>query len=59
MQPYRRPLIIAILAVLVFTATQIAIPMIISYAIDTGLTADIAGQSALRTAAATFGPAAD
>lgn len=55
--PYRRQLIISILAVLLFTATQIAIPLIISYAIDNGLTADAAGQTALRTAMIAFGVA--
>ncbi|UWQ95168.1 ABC transporter ATP-binding protein/permease [Rhodobacteraceae bacterium M385] len=53
-RPYRRQIIIAVLAVLVFTATQIAIPLIISYGIDNGLTADLAGQSALRTAMIAF-----
>ncbi len=53
-EPYRRQLVIAIIAVLVFTGTQIAIPLIISYAIDNGLTADLAGQTALRTAMIAF-----
>ena len=53
-RPYRRQLIISILAVLVFTATQIAIPLIISYAIDNGLTGDAAGGTALRAAVIAF-----
>lgn len=53
-KPYRRQLIISIIAVLVFTGTQIAIPLIISYAIDNGLTADAAGQTALRMAMLAF-----
>jgi ATP-binding cassette subfamily B protein len=53
-RPYRRQLIISIVAVLLFTATQITIPLIISYTIDNGLTADAAGQTALRTAMIAF-----
>lgn len=53
-EPYRRQLIISIVAVLVFTGTQIAIPLIISTAIDNGLTNDVAGQTALRTAMIAF-----
>ena len=52
--PYKRQLMISIIAVLVFTGTQIAIPLIISYAIDNGLTAGTAGQSALRGAMIAF-----
>ena len=53
-RPYKRLLFISIIAVLVFTGTQLAIPLIISYAIDNGLTADAAGQTALRTAMIAF-----
>ncbi|WP_372920913.1 ABC transporter ATP-binding protein [Roseovarius sp.] len=53
-RPYRRQLVISVIAVLVFTATQIAIPLIISYAIDNGLTADAAGHAALRAAIFAF-----
>ena len=53
-RPYRRQLIISIVAVLVFTATQITIPLIISYAIDNGLVAGPEGQAALRTAMIAF-----
>lgn len=53
-RPYKIKLIVALIAVLVFTATQIAIPLIISYAIDNGLSHDAAGQSALRFAIIAF-----
>ena len=54
-RPYRRQLIISVIAVLIFTATQIAIPLIISYAIDNGLLAGPDGQAAMRTAMMAFG----
>ncbi|MFT6273609.1 MAG: ATP-binding cassette subfamily B protein [Dinoroseobacter sp.] len=53
-RPYRRQLIIAIIAVLVFTATQLSIPLIIRHAIDNGLTGDAAGRTALGMAMAAF-----
>lgn len=53
-KPYRPQLVLSIIAVLVFTGTQIAIPLIISYAIDNGLTPDAAGRTALRTAMIAF-----
>jgi ATP-binding cassette subfamily B multidrug efflux pump len=53
-KPYRKQLIISIIAVLVFTSTQLIIPLIISSAIDNGLTADAAGQAALRTSIIAF-----
>jgi len=46
-RPYRRELAIAIAAVLVFTGTQLAIPLIIGRAIDSGLSGDAAGRAAL------------
>ena len=46
-RPYRRELVISVLAVLVFTATQLAIPLIIGLAIDSGLSGDAAGRAAL------------
>ena len=46
-RPYRRELVIAVIAVLVFTATQLAIPLIIGRAIDSGLSGDAAGRAAL------------
>ena len=36
-RPYRRQMAIAVAAVLVFTATQVAIPLIIRFAIDHGM----------------------
>jgi ATP-binding cassette subfamily B protein len=53
-RPYRRQLFISIMAVLIFTATQIAIPLIISYTIDEGLKPDMASQTALRTGVTAF-----
>ena len=46
-RPYRRELVISVIAVLVFTATQLAIPLIIGRAIDSGLSGDAAGRAAL------------
>lgn len=54
-RPYRRQLIISIIAVLVFTATQLLIPLIIRYAIDNGLGTEPGAQSALRLAILGFG----
>lgn len=53
-RPYRTKLVISVIAVLIFTATQIAVPLIISYAIDNGLVSTPKGQAALRTAIITF-----
>jgi len=46
-RPYDRQLAISVGAVLVFTGTQLAIPLVIGRAIDTGLTGDAAGRAAL------------
>lgn len=54
-RPYRRQLVISVIAVLVFTATQLLIPLIIRYAIDNGLGPGPEAQSALRLAMAAFG----
>ena len=51
-RPYRVQVIIAVIAVLVFTATQVVIPLIIRDAIDNGLIAG--GQDALNRAVALF-----
>ncbi|SMY06113.1 ABC transporter ATP-binding protein [Flavimaricola marinus] len=53
-RPYKRQLAISIAAVLVFTGTQLAIPLIIRHAIDEGLAADAAGLTALRWSMALF-----
>lgn len=37
-KPYRRKIYLSVFAVLVFTATQLAIPLLIGHAIDTGMT---------------------
>jgi ATP-binding cassette subfamily B protein len=54
-QPYRRQFIISVIAVLVFTLTQLAIPMIIRYAIDHGVMAGPSGMSVLYQCLAAFG----
>ncbi len=46
-QPYRREVIFSVIAVLVFTATQLSIPLIIRYAIDNGLNSAGGSRSAL------------
>lgn len=46
-QPYRREVFISVLAVLIFTATQLSIPLIIRYAIDDGLSSAEGSRSAL------------
>lgn len=53
-KPYRRELVISIAAVLVFTGTQLAIPLIIGRAIDSGLSGDAAGRAALAWALGLF-----
>lgn len=53
-RPYRRQLILSILAVLIFTGTQLAIPLIIGWAIDSGLSGDAAGRQALAWALGLF-----
>ena len=51
-QPYRRQFVISVVAVLVFTLTQLAIPMIIRRAIDQGVMAG--DQGVLRWALVVF-----
>ncbi|MEO6300086.1 MAG: ABC transporter ATP-binding protein [Paracoccaceae bacterium] len=46
-KPYRRQFVISVVAVLVFTVTQLAIPMIIRHAIDKGVMAGPAGKTVL------------
>lgn len=53
-RPYRTAVILAFLAVLVFTATQIAIPLVILFAIDNALTGTSPGIPMLQTAAVMF-----
>lgn len=52
--PYRKQLILALVAVLVFTATQLTIPLVIRFTIDNALVAGGAGRSALYVAAGLF-----
>lgn len=53
-QPYRRRIALAVAAVLVFTLTQLAIPLIIRYAIDHGMKSDGGNASVLMLAVAAF-----
>ena len=55
LRPYRGRLILAILAVLVFTATQIAIPLVVRDAIDQALVTGATNRALLHLAALTFG----
>ena len=50
LRPYRRDFALSVAAVLVFTLTQLAIPMIIRYVIDRGVMAGPAGLGALHAA---------
>jgi ATP-binding cassette, subfamily B, multidrug efflux pump len=54
-RPYRRQFVISVVAVLVFTLTQLAIPMIIRRAIDQGVMAGPDGQGVLFASLAFFG----
>jgi ATP-binding cassette subfamily B protein len=53
-RPYRRQFVISVVAVLIFTLTQLAIPLIIRSAIDDGLLAED-GHGALIRATVMFG----
>ncbi len=52
--PYRRQVVISVIAVLVFTATQLAIPLIIRTAIDSGMAGGVADHRMLVWCAAAF-----
>ncbi len=52
-RPYRRDLVIAVAAVVVFTAAQLVIPLLIRYAIDHGMTP--AGEDSGDAAATLYG----
>lgn len=52
--PYKKQMFIAVLAVLTFTFTQLAIPLIIRYAIDHGIAPDSGDHSALLYAIIAF-----
>ncbi|MBT6588135.1 MAG: ABC transporter ATP-binding protein, partial [Rhodospirillaceae bacterium] len=53
-RPYRRRIYVALAAVLVFTAAQLAIPLIIRYAIDEALVIENADGNLLSMAIAAF-----
>src|SRR5690606_18084626 len=53
-RPYRAKVIVSVVAVLVFTGTQLLIPLIIRYAIDHGMTPGSVNRSALMWAAVAF-----
>jgi len=52
--PYRRQFVIAVVAVLVFTLTQLAIPMIIRHAIDKGVMLGPQGLGVLQSSLVIF-----
>lgn len=52
--PYRAKLTLAVAAVLLFTATQLVIPLIIRYAIDNGMAGGVADQGPLTIAVIAF-----
>ncbi len=54
-RPYRRSIILALIAVLVFTGAQLSIPLIIRYAIDEAIVSDRADTFRLTIAIAVFG----
>ncbi|AZO44562.1 ABC transporter ATP-binding protein [Mesorhizobium sp. M7D.F.Ca.US.005.01.1.1] len=53
-KPYQSRIFISVAAVLVFTLTQLAIPLVIRYAIDHGMTAGRLDQSVMIAAIITF-----
>ena len=53
-RPYRREFLISVVAVLIFTLTQLAVPMIIRHAIDKGVMAGPAGMGVLRLSLLAF-----
>ncbi|MBB4188400.1 ATP-binding cassette subfamily B protein [Sinorhizobium terangae] len=56
-RPYRQKVVASVAAVLIFTGTQLAIPLIIRYAIDHGMRPGHVDSSALAWAAAAFAAA--
>ncbi len=53
-RPYKRRIILALLGVLLFTATQLAVPLVIRNTIDNALIGGTASETALSIAAAVF-----
>lgn len=54
-EPYRFQIYLAVAAVLVFTTSQLTIPLIIRFAIDNGMAAGVVDHGALGLAIAAFG----
>ncbi|MFW5743121.1 MAG: ABC transporter ATP-binding protein [Spirochaetota bacterium] len=54
-RPYRKQIIFALVGVLLFTATQLAVPLVIRTTIDEALVGDEASSRMLYVAAAVFG----
>lgn len=54
-KPYGKPILLALVGVLVFTGTQLAIPLVIRKAFDSGLVGDSAGVQILTAVSAMFG----
>ena len=53
-RPYRKEMLIAVAAVLTFTATQLCIPLIIRHAIDRGMAPGAGDRAALNWSFAAF-----
>ena len=53
-RPYRAQVVAAVAAVLVFTATQLALPLVIRYAIDEGMRTGLTDRTVLAWASAAF-----
>ena len=54
-KPYKKTVGLALIAVLVFTAAQLSIPLVIKYAIDEALISKVGGQGLLMLSVAIFG----
>ena len=54
-QPYKKSLCLAVVAVLVFTITQISIPLVVLHIIDNALVAEKKDQSILELSVIVFG----
>lgn len=54
-RPYRREVVISVAAVIVFTLSQLSIPLLIRYAIDHGMAADGVDNGVLTGVVAVFG----
>ena len=54
-KPYKKTVGLALIAVLVFTAAQLSIPLVIKYAIDEALISKVGGEGLLMLSVAIFG----